>query len=53
MKVKFYTLMYVETSETRQMGGKQFSNEKYLDLYVKNACILDKTLRINNLRGGG
>ena len=47
MQLKFYTLMYVADNERKQFSGKQYAGETKLDMYVKGACVLDKSLRIN------
>ena len=38
-------------AESRQLNGKKYSDKNRLDLFVKNACVLDKTLRLNGLGG--
>lgn len=53
MKPTFYTLMHVQHDTKRRMNIKTYSNEEYIDIFVKNACILDKTLITNGLQGGG
>lgn len=47
MKVKFYTLMYVAHEEQRQFSGHVYSGKQKLDMYMKGACLLDKSLKIN------
>lgn len=49
--LRFYTLMYIDSDEKRRLAGKVRSNEERIDLFVKNACLLDKSLRINELGG--
>lgn len=39
--------MYVAHDEQRQFSGKTYSGERKLDMYVKGACVLDKSLKIN------
>lgn len=46
MKIKFYTLLYIDRSETRRLAGKVYSQDKRIDVFVRNACILDRTLRL-------
>lgn len=46
MKLNFYTLLYVDSDENRRMQGRDFSQEKRIDIYVRNACVLDKTLQV-------
>lgn len=46
MKIKFYTLLYVAHDEVRQMEGKVWEQQERIDVFVKNACVLDKTLRL-------
>ena len=53
MKLKFYNLMYVDLEEKRYLSGKTYNNEERIDLYVKGSCVLDRSLRINSLSGGG
>lgn len=57
MKINFYTMLYIDMSEKRQLGGRIYTNEERIDLFVKNACILDKTLALSNVNkpktGGG
>lgn len=51
MKVRFYTLLYIEKSETRLLAAKMYSNNERIDLFVKNASILDKSLKNFKLEG--
>ena len=51
MKVKFYTLLYIDKAETRLLAAKTFSNNERIDLFVKNACVLDKSLKNFELEG--
>lgn len=39
--------MYVAYKEQRQFSGKVYSGERKLDMYMKGACLLDKSLKIN------
>ena len=50
--MKYYNLMYIDLDEKRTLGGRSYTAEKRIDLYVKNSCILDKSLKINGHRGG-
>ena len=45
--------MYVDLEEKRYLSGKTYNNEERIDLYVKGSCVLDRSLRINSLSGGG
>ena len=51
MKMCFYTLMYVDLSEKRRLSMKTYRDEKRIDIYVKGCCVLDKSLKLNNLGG--
>lgn len=46
MKIKFYTLLYIAPEEKRQLGGRVFSDERRIDVFVHNACVLNRTLQI-------
>ena len=39
--------MYVADTEERQFSRRKYSGKEKLDLYVKGACVLDKSLKIN------
>ena len=39
--------MYVAHDEQRQFSGKVYSGDNKLDIYVKGACVLDRSLKIN------
>lgn len=53
MNIVFYNLMYIDLSEKRLLAGKVYSDEQRIDVFVKNSCVLDKSLKINNILGGG
>ena len=40
--MKFYNLMYIDLYEKRTLNGRSYTEEKRIDLYVKNCCILYK-----------
>lgn len=44
MKIKFYTLLYIAPEEKRQLGGRVYSDERRIDVFVHNACVLNRTL---------
>lgn len=51
--MQFFNLMYIDLDEKRTLNGRSYTAENRLDLYVKNSCILDKSLKLNGyLRGG-
>jgi hypothetical protein len=50
-KLGFYTLMYFDSGEQRRITGKEYKSEERLDLYVRGACLLDKSLKINGFLG--
>ena len=52
-KLKFYTLLYLEKEERRILNRKEYSQQSRIDLFVRNACLLDKTLRLNGISLGG
>lgn len=52
MNIVFYNLMYIDLSEKRLLAGKVYSDEQRIDVFVKNSCVLDKSLKINNILGG-
>lgn len=45
--MKFYNLMYIDLYEKRTLNGRSYTEEKRIDLYVKNSCILDKSLKLS------
>lgn len=45
--MKYYNLMYIDLDEKRTLSGRSYTAEKRIDLYIKNSCILDKSLKIN------
>lgn len=45
-KLQFYTLLYIDPAERRQLAGKTYCDDERIDIFVKNACVLDKTLRL-------
>lgn len=47
----FYNLMYIDPSEKRQLGGIQYKAEERIDLYIRNTCALDRSLKINGMKG--
>lgn len=53
MKTNFYTLLYIDPSERRVLSGKEYTAQSRIDLFVRNACLLDRTLRLNGLSLGG
>lgn len=44
MTCKFYTLLYLDHSEKRLMGGRTLTADKRIDVFVGCACMLDKSL---------
>ena len=48
-----YTLLYIDKEESRVLNKKKYTNRERIDLFVRNACLLDKTLRLNGLSLGG
>lgn len=46
MKIRFYTLLYIDSAEKRKLSGRVYDSNERIDLFVKNACVLDKTLRL-------
>lgn len=42
--VNLYTLLYVDLTEVRQLAGQKWKGIDRLDIFVKNACVLDKSL---------
>ena len=51
MNVNFYTLLYIDKTETRLLSARNFSDNERIDLFVKNACVLDKSLKNFKLKG--
>lgn len=50
--IRFYNLMYVDLEEKRHLSGTDFSSTKRIDLFVKNSCILDRSLKLEGHAGG-
>lgn len=48
MKIKFYTLLYIDLEETRLLGGSTRKGEDRIALFLRNAALLDRSLRTNN-----
>lgn len=44
MNCKFYTLLYLDPEEKKCMSGRTLTSERRIDVFVKNACMLDKSL---------
>lgn len=44
MNCKFYTLLYLDPREKKRMSGRTLTAERRIDVFVKNACMLDKSL---------
>lgn len=42
----FYTLLYIDPEERRQLAGRVYTQEERIDVFVHNACVLDRTLQI-------
>ena len=51
VKLKFYNLMYVDLDEKRVMHRKTYTSNERIDLYLKGSCVLDRSLKINNMGG--
>ena len=51
MKLNFYNLMYVDLDEKRVMHRKTITSNERIDLYLKGSCVLDRSLKINNMGG--
>lgn len=49
--MNFYNLLYIEPNEQRQLGGRHYKAEERIDLYVRNTCVLDKSIKINGMKG--
>lgn len=45
-KLKFYTLLYIDPEEKRQLAGRIYTQEERVDVFVHNACVLDRTLQL-------
>lgn len=43
--------MFIDLSEKRLLAGKVNSDERRIDVFVKNSCALDKSLKISNILG--
>ena len=52
MKLKLYNFMYVDLDEKRVTSRKTYTNNERIDLYLKGSCVLDRSLKINNMGGG-
>lgn len=50
--IRFYNLMYVDLEERRHLSGTDFSSTERIDLFVKNSCILDRSLKLEGHEGG-
>ena len=44
--------MYVDLDEKRVIARKTYTNNERIDLYLKGSCVLDRSLKINNMGGG-
>ena len=44
--------MYVDLEEKRVISRKTYTSNERIDLYLKGSCVLDKSLKINNMGGG-
>ena len=51
MKLKLYNFMYVDLDEKRVTSRKTYTNNERIDLYLKGSCVLDRSLKINNMGG--
>lgn len=45
MVCNFYTLLYIDPEERRRMAGRTLTGGKRIDVFVKSACLLNKSLR--------
>ena len=43
--------MYVDLDEKRVTSRKTYTNNERIDLYLKGSCVLDRSLKINNMGG--
>lgn len=43
-KLRFYSLLYIELDETRLLQGKKRKDKERIDIFVRNAAMLDKSL---------
>ena len=43
--------MYVDLDEKRVISRKTYTNNERVDLYLKGSCVLDRSLKINNMGG--
>lgn len=48
MNIRFYTLLYVDLDEQRLLGGITRKGTDRISLFLRNAAMLDKSLRANN-----
>ena len=43
--------MYVDLEEKRIISRKTYTTTERVDLYLKGSCVLDRSLKINNMGG--
>lgn len=48
MKIKFYTLLYIDLSENRILQGAERTGRERLGIFVKNIILLNRSLRVHN-----
>lgn len=53
MKIRIYTLLYVDLDEKRQLQGLTRSGSKRVEIFLRNAAFFDKSLRRTNPDLGG
>lgn len=52
MNLNIYSLMYVANSECKKFSGRIYKGEEKIDCYVKGACVLDRSLKLNGYLQG-
>lgn len=52
MELNIYSLMYVADSESKKFSGHVYQGIEKIDCYVKGACVLDRSLKLNGFSQG-
>jgi len=45
MHIRFYTLLYIDIEETRQLQGRIFKGVERIKLFLKNVDMLNRSLK--------
>lgn len=52
MILNIYSLMYVADLESKKFSGRIYKGKEKIDCYVRGACILDRSLKLNGFSQG-